>query len=67
MRYRRVRALLGLARAHLGTGRRDLALSLADEALELARPTNYRLQEGAALAVVAEIGRAWEQRSARPS
>ncbi|ACZ86586.1 AfsR/SARP family transcriptional regulator [Streptosporangium roseum] len=67
MRYMRVRALLGLARAHLGTGRRDLALSLADEALELARPTNYRLQEGAALAVVAEIGRAWEQRSARPS
>ncbi|WP_406315247.1 tetratricopeptide repeat protein [Streptosporangium sp. NBC_01639] len=65
MRYMRVRALLGLARAHLGTGRRDLALSLADEALELARPTSYHLQEGIALAIVAEIGRVWEQRSAQ--
>ncbi|MGV9774725.1 AfsR/SARP family transcriptional regulator [Streptosporangium sp. NPDC003464] len=67
MPYMRVRALLGLARAHLGTGRRDMALSCADEALELARPMGYRLQESAALAVAAEIGRARERSSTRPS
>jgi DNA-binding SARP family transcriptional activator/tetratricopeptide (TPR) repeat protein len=57
IRYLQVRALLGLARAHVGTGARDQALAYAHQALSHSRAAGFRLLEDIALTITAELER----------